>query len=523
MASNQTTPPNTSKTADAEEWFARLGFASDPFGQALGAEFYYTTPSLQQRLDLILHLIEFSNSPIAIVGDEGSGKSALLRAVSRHAPPSWRIFLVADAARTTASSLAHTIADALAMRLPKDSPELELRLVCDRLRAMAGSGVIVAGLIDDASSVPADLLRSLLKVAAESGVESAFRLVLALRGRESEPLTLPFPEGFDAGRIRRIAPPIFSPEQVAAYVEARFAAAGCTGGSPLPAAVIDWICMQAAGNLGRADLLTHRALRSPESVPSGPWFEPDRLRGIVHKVPRAAFVAGGSFLAVALATSFWFSSRSGEGQDAVEQMDEPNARTRSFQLELPTTETPTVVVPEEAQPAALQPIPLQSEPSGVSNISSEPAPLPAFRKLETTAVEALPAETAQTKPPALKHLAAEQESQQRPTSEPVTAPAVAAIKDSTWLLDQPDNGYAIQLLAAFDRAALRRFLRQHGLEQQSIVIEGTRNGRPWFIATLGYFPSRNAASAAIGQLPAAVQRERPWPRTIKELRAAMHP
>lgn len=73
------------------DYLARLGLSQDPFAAEVDAEFYYENPELMQRLDMIQHLIGFSNQMIFVSGPHGIGKTAMLDRLEYYAPDHWRI------------------------------------------------------------------------------------------------------------------------------------------------------------------------------------------------------------------------------------------------------------------------------------------------------------------------------------------------------------------------------------------------------------------------------------------------
>lgn len=518
MVSNATADRGASGPGGGLAGFANFGFANDPFGPLVTEGFHFLTEPLRQRLELVLHLAEFSANPVVILGEEGSGKSRLLRAIFRRAASNWRTFFVEGSAKTTLATLARALAESLSIPLLGGNQNSEWTLVSDRIRSMAGTGALVVGLVDNAEALPAEVLRQLLELTAIAGEDSALRLILAQRARDTDRWSLPLPEGLDAKAINRIAMPVFSPEQIEAYIESRFAAAGLTGGSPLAGAAMDWIRLQSAGLPGRADALVRRALLSPETVPAAAWFDPDRLRASLRSVPRWSWAAIGGVAILAAAAGLWLSSPAIHDGDAVERIADPGSGTRSFQLALPEVEGPPaagadsdVIAPLKSHTTTTPSVPA-APPEHVDQAIPPPNPVAPLAIPHPAAPEYTNPKDSNSK-----------KVEAAPKKAEVASSGTMARHDAPWLLSQPDGGYSIQLLAAFDRDALRRYLRQNSIEDQAFVLEGKRNGRPWYIATVGYFSTRTAANAALAQLPEAVQRARPWPRTIAELRAASRP
>nr|VFK51318.1 MAG: Cell division protein DamX, binds to the septal ring, contains C-terminal SPOR domain [Candidatus Kentron sp. TUN] len=78
------------------KYFQRRGeILSDPLPESsLIDDFFFTTPALTQRLDLLRHLIGSSGFLLILSGERGSGKSTLLKHLFTSADPQWEICAV---------------------------------------------------------------------------------------------------------------------------------------------------------------------------------------------------------------------------------------------------------------------------------------------------------------------------------------------------------------------------------------------------------------------------------------------
>ncbi|MBT8447042.1 MAG: hypothetical protein KJO38_07835, partial [Gammaproteobacteria bacterium] len=89
----------------------RFGFSVDPFGSELEQAFYYASQPLQQRIDLISHLLEFGQQIVVLSGPGSIGKSALLRQVLAGARDSWRVLTLRGSASLSADTVLASLAD----------------------------------------------------------------------------------------------------------------------------------------------------------------------------------------------------------------------------------------------------------------------------------------------------------------------------------------------------------------------------------------------------------------------------
>jgi septal ring-binding cell division protein DamX len=78
----------------------------------------------------------------------------------------------------------------------------------------------------------------------------------------------------------------------------------------------------------------------------------------------------------------------------------------------------------------------------------------------------------------------------------------------------------VQLFATRSREAGTRFIVEHGLGARAAVAPIIHGGQPWYVVVYGHYPTRSAATVAIGQLPDALARLKPWPRLVQSLKGA---
>ena len=96
------------------------------------------------------------------------------------------------------------------------------------------------------------------------------------------------------------------------------------------------------------------------------------------------------------------------------------------------------------------------------------------------------------------------------------APVVEAFART--LLDAPDTAYAIQVIAAGSEESIQRFLATQSFPFPSGYYRTEHEGRPWFVALVGPFSSRQEADSAMQQLSGPVRAGQPWVRAIAPLK-----
>ena len=152
-----------------------------------------------------------------------------------------------------------------------------------------------------------------------------------------------------------------------------------------------------------------------------------------------------------------------------------------------------------------------------AGVPSGPAPVAAPRPTPAPAVAAVkpaPAPVAKPAPtPAPKPVV-------KPVEKPVTLAKASA--GGSWYTSQPASNYVVQIVGTSSEASAQNVVKEVGGESR--YFKKTLDGKPLYVVTYGNFSSRDAAVAAIKNLPAKTQAGKPWPRTVasvqKELAAA---
>jgi|GEM_PF-736694 len=95
--------------------------------------------------------------------------------------------------------------------------------------------------------------------------------------------------------------------------------------------------------------------------------------------------------------------------------------------------------------------------------------------------------------------------------------------DEAWLWSQDPSAYTLQLLATHQQANIARFIRAHHLEGKAVYFHSRRDGQDWYSLVYGVYPDRAHAAAAIKQLPADLQRAKPWARSFASVQSELAP
>ena len=174
---------------------------------------------------------------------------------------------------------------------------------------------------------------------------------------------------------------------------------------------------------------------------------------------------------------------------------------------------------EEGSPAgdtALQPgnppptVTTIAPPQGVA---AGPAPTPA-QPVQQVAPAQKPVATQPAKPVATAKPAPAptQVAVAKPAAKPAEKPAAGGTGNSSWYAGQKPGNYVVQILGTSSEASAQAYVKAQGGDYR--YFKKDLQGKPLYVVTYGSFASRDAAVAAIKNLPAKVQAGKPWPRTV---------
>ena len=100
----------------------------------------------------------------------------------------------------------------------------------------------------------------------------------------------------------------------------------------------------------------------------------------------------------------------------------------------------------------------------------------------------------------------------KPAEKPAATVAKAGAAGSSWYASQPSGNFVVQILGTSSEASAQAFVKSQGGDYR--YFKKNLQGKPLYVVTYGSFANRDAAVAAIKNLPAKVQAGKPWPRTV---------
>ncbi len=516
-----TQPPTTEPPSNgpADSWIR---------DRAPDRSLFFRNPEHDRLLELVRHLVENTDHIVLLCGEEGAGKSTFLYRLQGELPDHWLF------CRLDANPLMH--ADQLLNNLAKrlhaaPGGEQTPERISAALSALQLQGRLPLVLLDDADQLPASSLMALLRLHEQhEGDRPDFALLLLAHPRIEDTLDSHQLHAMGTAHFNKLVLSPLPLELTADYVRHYLRVENAPDDINLSPEQLARVHRRGHGLPGRINEQVIRVLHEPHQrsmrlqLPQN-WTLPGWLSGL----PPITLAAAAAVLLLLVATLAL--------QERINALFQPPPDTIGLALPTPTMSRSLPLTHETATPATepvqiaqeeQAPQPLEQEgpePGGDSKVEppeepyiDEPLIPPPPETLATPPAAALePAPHPAGQPAAALAATAPTERAAKPTTNNMTIP----LPDETWLLRQPPGNYSLQLLAAGNEAAVKRYLNQARLPDKLVYFESTHNHKPWFTVLYGSYPSRDTALEALKRLPAKLRKSGAWPRRLDSVQAAI--
>ncbi len=522
--------------------------------------FYYVTPGLRQRLDLLHHLVRYSEMLLVVVGDSGSGKSAFIHQLVEGQGVEWRVLQPNLHDEISAEGLLRGLLDTLAAGGGEIRSGSTLAVVEQALISHHDKGRQVLIVIDGLELLTPEARDLVVMIAAQHQRLSARVLVSCEHDYLREVQSLCEKHGFgDQNHVVTI--PDFTPEQTGDYLHLRVSDAGYSGDSPFTDELIQRVFRESGGRPARIHEISHNLLSSDSDGKRA------SRRSLV--IPRWGPYLGATVLAAMLVLAYVnFGDNPPPAEPTLQplvippRLDLPGTEISAVQPQPgrePTRVTPTIAAqrpPEVAQTddaAPAEETDADGPPTSLAAAEPGESPEPGFEPDPPTTESEPPPEgpPVPESEPVVVPPAPESEPESVvappvPESEPVVAPPVpelqpepvatppkvepkveskapqelpreAAINDRNWIWSLPPARYTIQLIGTRSKEASVAYIRKHGIADKAAWFKTKFKGEPWYVVIYGDYPSRQAARRAIRSLPTAARKGPPWARAIADI------
>ncbi len=561
--------------APSRDYLKTYSLSTDPFSDKPDGRFFYAGAALMQRLDLLTHLAQFGDAVILVSGPPGSGKTTLLSRFVTQSGKQWRLCPI-NAGEF--DQFAQRLGDALGIGDPGDERQL-----LEQWAGQHEASQLLVISIDDAQHLQAEAVQVLCALLALPQGDRV-RLILfgtpeaqlsLKQTLESQPQPL---------TAQLLELPKLSEEETAAYLMYRLAVAGYSGESPFNATEVRAICKAADGRPGTINQLAHAALQEHQMRAHGkrrPALHKSRTtQTLVWALATLLLIGLVAFIgwqrqapsetARRQAPETTAKTKSAVPQPAVTPTDAPHAAPLAPSSEPETNSgVPALEAVSPPPPAALReprvitgtplpateniaqeaPQPGAEAPRDAGSASPAPTLEPAAPALPATVLPSAPTVVTPSLTTAMHAEPESDASSPAATVAPQPAPAAANAIDEpptraesapapgevatspapeavphreAWLLQQPADYYSLQLLGSRQKAPLLKYIERNQLDPgRCAYYQGNFQGKAWYVLVYGLFADRQAALTARRELPARVQKEKPWPRSLASIQSAV--
>ncbi|MFW5426997.1 MAG: AAA family ATPase [Methylophagaceae bacterium] len=475
-------------------YLTSLALTAAPFSPADDTKFFFKSEQIEQRLNLLQHLIRASDKVALLFSEKGFGKSALLMQLQHVMGEDVRICLLdadlfIDPKALTLHCLQALGVDENEIRLSSD----HLELLKQRCLSLQNLNIKPLLLIDNADQLSEVGLSTILGwLSWQENDQFLLQAVFTAKNAMPELNTI-------HGRIQRVDLPIFTEIELRAYLAHRLAAAGYQGELPFKDKVLKQIFKKSAGNPELINQLAHQELLGIKPVVGSNIFN----RATLFKW------LGVGLLVVSFTLLLVF-------QDKINTLFMPTEEKIKFdQLSEVTPESSVAMVIADselnASEAKLVEVPIPEEST---IIEEEKADLSAEEQgreeLETLIAELPIAETE------VDANLVEDEKIVKVDARSMDNQVLTSIEDKEitedvnsqeWIVQQDSNYYTFQMMGSWDEEKVIDFIEKYELMDDVAIFKSKRSGRIWYALIYGAYKNKEVA----------LQASNTWPETLKTL------
>lgn len=534
----------------------RYGLSEDPFAQDYSFPLF-TGAGRRQLLDQLLHLCQFSNSVLAVLGEPGVGKTRIAHAFMDSLSDQDQICFLSLQSGQNLEQVLTAIAQTFGINagpLPSTDNLLAALEVFIAEEALAEEDGLAVVVVDNAQHLDDQTLT--VFSALLNNFPQQNRLHLALFG---EPSVM--------RRLERLSPETllindfylqsFSLAESVDYLNFRMEMADYLGPEIFTESIVDHWWRQAQGQLGI--LHEYAQERLLESVTPKPLFQ-KRSLPVAHIVALSLLIT-----IVGVVFLYMGDEDSPAPMVAIAPSIAPtvtpsvNQQASNGTLELTSTSTPVQPLLQSLpQPQQPNQIAAQAQQTQVTAAQGNAAQGNAgqqatseFAREEVVPLAQLPT-TSVKKPDAAVSTPVQSQPviataqpaspvNVQPVSESAPKPVVVEPMPQATVTKKPlattaspqernilawgTTEYTVQLLGVSNRKAALDYMAAQPNKTDLLMFKSKRQGNDWFVVVTGRFASSAEARQAISRLPVSQRDAGPWPRDVKtiqtEIKAAL--
>jgi MSHA biogenesis protein MshM len=533
-------------------YYEHFGLTQAPFKITPNTDFFFTGGNRGPVLEALIYAITHGEGIVKVSGEVGSGKTMLCNMLQNRLPPNVESVYLAHPSVAPEEAL-HAIAFELGLGIDRHADRLEvMHALQQHLLQQHAAGHRVVLFIEESQSMPLATLEEIRLLSnLETRNDKLLQMVLFGQPELDEILRRP-----DIRQLRdRIAHSFrldpLGDDEVREYLMFRMRAAGYRGPEIFSATVVRQIARASSGLTRRINLIADKALLAAFSENTH-TIEPRHVRaalrdsefghaprgarsGVPYAWAAAALVAGtalGAVLYALVDDSFARPAKAAQPAAApIAAAGAPGAAApaavSAAPAATPAAMTAAVAVAPAPAPGAAEQAPQAAKLAPPAAAAASPAVSAPFVPAGTPAPVAA-APTPPTPAAAATVLTEKTQTPASPAPDPASAPPARDVianridAMNRLLKSGAARPFSIQLLTAASDEQLRNHLKALSkfVEVNDIYMyRSVAQGRPAVSVLWGNFNDRQAAQDQIEELPRPLRANRPYVRSIDDIRA----
>lgn len=490
------------KKADLPEYLAHYGMHRPPFSESPEDDMYYSEPTRKQRLDILLHLTQYTHELLVVTGEKGMGKTMFLREFINNTGEHWKICQIDSHPMMTDEQFLQRVNTGYGISATGNNKLSMLSNLKKHLDGLLHQALPVILLIDDAHLFPTHILRLILEIASLKNPISNCSVRVILFSESQIKITLAEPELDPKHKliVRKIDLPPLNEAHTGYYLQHRLSQAGMQVEQFLTRPTIAKIYKQSHGVPQKINEAADKLLFETTPI----------IRRTSHVAAQQKKMASSKYMVMTMVLLAM------AGLYGVHYFFQDKARIDQ-----------TVAVNETSK-QIIEPVKLPPPAdNNTSHRDNKSAPATSANSADISDTDQSLPITVSAKTSEQPH--AEMATQTTPAATPdqdkqkstLSLPATEnRLKDANWILRQDANNYTLQLVSGHQQSTIENFIKKYRLDNRELsYYHSRRNGKDWHNLTYGIYPDRQTANNAIDLLPSGLAKEKPWIRQMRTIQS----
>jgi DamX protein len=466
-------------SAAEPSYLTRLALSSAPFNNAINAEGFYHGEQIEQRLNLLFHLLRASDKVPCVVAVEGGGKSSLLTQLQHDAGDELRVCRIDAEASLTATKFMESCLRAFGVDETEIAQTTDYESVLrNRLQRLLNLNIRSVVLVDDIDHMEADVVTAIFDCLSWQE-EDNFLLHAVLTASKAMPEWEKL-----HGRSQRVELPNLTEQELPLYLMHRLVAVAYLGEIPFSEKDLKNIYRQSEGCPAKVNELAHQKLLRRSAKQLSLPFNFPKIQSLLKWLTLGLLITSLILLLV-------FQQQINALFSGIEK--EPVKQEEEFSYNEADEQLTTVIVGEDKVTSI--------EQAGREELTSLVATLAEQGKEEPEPqIEAMEAVEKNTVIDLV-----EVEAQ-------LITTLASSVHQEDWIKQQQGTDYTFQLMGSWEHAEVIEFIDKYALSDDTAEFQSMRNGRVWYALIYGVYPDKKTALKASQKWPTPLNTLPSWLR-----------